>query len=84
MRTSEFKEVTTTAFYVSTCSCDFCGQTYGNPITTKPVTEFTIRPGYGSEYDDEIFRFDICDRCISNLVTNRDLKLQDDWRQCDD
>ena len=55
-------------------TCDFCGIVYEKPYGS-PVTSFTISPGYGSCMDDDFYRFDICDRCLSDLLVGKEIQL---------
>ena len=68
VKVSRVKEVYTIAEI-----CDFCGAT---SAPFGPMTSFSIHPGYGSQYDCDKFSYEICDRCLSNLVSGREICLR--------
>lgn len=59
--------------------CDFCGTPYEeedrDDLLDAPITSFSIQPGYGSCYDDEVINMEICDRCLSKLLAQEEISL---------
>lgn len=50
--------------------CNKCGKKIdvSNPIADKTVTEISVNFGYGSAFDTQIWRFDLCDNCMVEIT----------------
>jgi hypothetical protein len=61
---------------VKSIQCNFCGKTYKfkNELDYSDMTEFVIKPQYGSKKDGDIISFDFCDGCIDKLIDNSKVK----------
>lgn len=52
-------------------TCNKCGKIYrdgSNPYWDSEIQAFIIQFGYGSDHDLEIWKFDLCDKCLEKLV----------------
>lgn len=60
--------------HVTHVSCDRCGKTVENSgkpadvIAIQMIHDFAIRFNYGSEFDNDTWRFDICEDCLLDYV----------------
>jgi hypothetical protein len=61
-----------TEYKLKSIKCDFCGKK-GDTIDGLPldVNSFQIGFGYGSKYDTELHKFDICDDCYEKFIKNK-------------
>lgn len=67
----EYKEETVVQETLSTVTCNMCGNEedyYNSPFYDELTQGFEIRFPYGSKYDNETWSFDLCDKCLTNLV----------------
>ncbi|SMQ78358.1 hypothetical protein SAMN05444673_3385 [Bacillus sp. OV166] len=67
----EYKEVNVSKKIATSITCNKCGET--EKITEYGFEEdkfhaFNISFGYGSMYDEEKWKFDICERCLVDFV----------------
>lgn len=69
MRTTEPRNRTETIAVVSSIRCDRCGKETMNRsgYHDREGTTFTLDFGYGSRFDLDQWRFDICDDCAEWL-----------------
>lgn len=76
MRTITTHMIQTPAYVTEVVTCNFCGESHtGRHVDMADITEFTIQPGYGSKYDDDNYRFDICDKCLGSLIRGESVAI---------
>ncbi len=57
--------------------CDKCGQEEEiGKLDTEYVIEFSHTFGYGSEHDFDKINFDLCEKCLFNLLSENGIKYR--------
>ena len=48
--------------------CDKCGKECETKIPTEGAHELSWSTGYGSKYDEYVFKLDLCDNCFEKIA----------------
>ena len=73
----EYKTETKEIKELSGLECDKCGaKEIIYELGTSYVAEFTHRFGYGSEHDQKKLDFDLCDKCLFELLNENEVKYR--------